>query len=284
MTNNALFILKFRYMLLYLLVGFFLMECLIRLPLFHGASMALKQEIGLLSVLYVIPVLLFYKYCRKHSINFQRTFFAKPSVISTRMVVMPVIMLLVFQLGCLMALGVLILSVSSGELATSSVAKTKETADVLQVWIRCIVVAFLAPIAEEILFRGYLLRKLHLKFSMKTSVIISSITFGILHLQATFSAVLFGVVMCLLYIKSRSLVLPIIVHMIQNILIVTKDVISISNPSESTGATTAPMSITIGIIAAVLFLGVGLFWIIPFFKRNWRDCMEKGLPKIIYHP
>ncbi|WP_220788102.1 CPBP family intramembrane glutamic endopeptidase [Bacillus paramobilis] len=260
------------------------MECLIRLPLFYGVSMSLKREMGLRSVLYVIPVLWFYKYCRRHSINFQETFFAKPTVISTRIVVMPVVMLLVFQLGCLMALSVLILSFSSEELATSSVAKTKETGDVLQVWIRCIVVAFLAPIAEKIMFRGYLLRKLHLKFSVKTSVIISSVIFGILHLQATFSAILFGVVMCLLYIKSRSLVLPIIVHMIHNILIVTKDVISISNPSESTSASTAPMSITIGIIAALIFLGVGLLWIIPFLKRNWHDCMEKGLPKIIYHP
>ncbi|MED0968758.1 type II CAAX endopeptidase family protein [Bacillus paramycoides] len=259
------------------------MECVIRLPLFNEVSMLLKREIGLLSVLYVIPVLLFYKYCRKHSVNFDGTFFTKPSVISIKIIVMPVVMLLVFQLGCLMALAVIIWSFSSVELATASVAKTKETGDVLQLWIRCIVVAFIAPIAEEILFRGYLLRKLHLKFSMKTSVIISSIIFGILHLQATFSAILFGIVMCLLYIKSRSLILPIIVHMISNILLVIKDVIIISNPSESASTSTNPLSITSGIVVTLFFLGIALLWIIPFLKRNWRDCMEKGLPKITYH-
>ncbi|WP_157259777.1 hypothetical protein [Bacillus cereus] len=56
----------------------------------------------------------------------------------------------------------------------------------------------------------------------------------------------------------------------------------ISNPSESTSASTAPMRITIGIIVALFFLGIALLWIIPFLKRNWRNCMEKGLPKIIY--
>ncbi len=71
--------------------------------------------------------------------------------------------------------------------------------------------------------------------------------------------------------------------MISNIIVVIKDVIIISNPSESASASTNPLSITSGIVVTLFFLGIALLWIIPFLKRNWRDCMEKGLPKITYH-
>ena len=69
----------------------------------------------------------------------------------------------------------------------------------------------IAPVTEEVLFRGYLLHRWSHKWGIIKAVLVSSIIFGIAH-PDIISATVFGIAMCLLYMRSGSLIAPIILH------------------------------------------------------------------------
>lgn len=84
-----------------------------------------------------------------------------------------------------------------------------------------ITIVILSPIVEEILFRGILLRKLILdfKFNVKWVIILTSVLFGFCHsFGGILSAFLFGICMSIFYIKSRNIFVPILAHMINNLI------------------------------------------------------------------
>ncbi|WP_142829283.1 CPBP family intramembrane glutamic endopeptidase [Planococcus soli] len=76
-------------------------------------------------------------------------------------------------------------------------------------------IAILAPVVEEFMFRGVLLKRMIGKTSMWGGILISSLLFGILHLDII-GAFLFGVVASLLYLRTNNLLLPILLHIINN--------------------------------------------------------------------
>lgn len=77
-----------------------------------------------------------------------------------------------------------------------------------------------APIVEEFIFRGYLLNRWTLRLGVIPAVILSSGLFAFLH-SDMLGAFVFGVVLCLLSMKTRSLIGPIIVHMANNFIAVS---------------------------------------------------------------
>lgn len=88
----------------------------------------------------------------------------------------------------------------------------------LPVQILLIVIA--APLAEEVLFRGYLFGGLREKLDRWPAALIAGGIFGALHALTGLSAVppliAFGVVLCLLYEKTGSIVPGIILHLLNN--------------------------------------------------------------------
>jgi membrane protease YdiL (CAAX protease family) len=113
--------------------------------------------------------------------------------------------------------------------------------------LEAIVVIIVAPIVEEISFRGIILHRWALKWNVPTSVILSSLLFGLLHLDVI-GAVMFGFVMAVLYIKSRSLWPPIFCHAANNAAAYSLDALSL--------AAGAPAQPTIEDFRAGLWLGV----------------------------
>ena len=75
-----------------------------------------------------------------------------------------------------------------------------------------------APIAEELIVRGYLFRILSSRCSLKTAIMMSSLFFAVLHFDFfnTIFYVLMGIALCLIYIKTNSLLNSIIVHSMVN--------------------------------------------------------------------
>lgn len=77
---------------------------------------------------------------------------------------------------------------------------------------------FIAPIFEEIVFRGYIAGTLRKSYGTIAAWIVSSILFGLAHgipstiLTATFS----GLILCYCYLRHRSLVISIILHAMNN--------------------------------------------------------------------
>lgn len=121
-----------------------------------------------------------------------------------------------------------------------------------------LLVVVVAPIVEEILFRGFLLNRWAVKWGTERAIIASSIAFGVLHADVLGHTV-FGVVMCLLYVRSGTLRLPIAAHMLNNALAIT---IAVSQLSQETKAYT-----------------------LAEFQKNWwvgPVCMAVGLAMLGY--
>jgi len=87
--------------------------------------------------------------------------------------------------------------------------------------ISILAIVVLAPITEELFFRGAVLPILANRFGPIAGVILSSLAFGIMHVQPTLESSLYvifmtscaGVVLAIARLKSQSLLLPIFMHM-----------------------------------------------------------------------
>ncbi len=77
---------------------------------------------------------------------------------------------------------------------------------------------FFAPVIEELVFRGVLLRRWAEKWGVKKAVLISSVLFGIVHPDIV-GATAFGAAMCLLALKTKSLWVPMICHAANNFVV-----------------------------------------------------------------
>lgn len=88
------------------------------------------------------------------------------------------------------------------------------------IWKLFIMVVIVAPIVEEVLFRGIILKGYLTHYSTKKALIVSAIFFGIVHLNpyqivATFFA---GIFIGWLYIRTKSLMLCIFAHSLNNLI------------------------------------------------------------------
>lgn len=78
----------------------------------------------------------------------------------------------------------------------------------------------IGPAVEEFIFRGVLLHLCAAKYKVSSSIFISSLLFGLLHLNPI-GASAYGAFFALLYIKYHSLFVPIYAHIINNAIVVT---------------------------------------------------------------
>ena len=77
-------------------------------------------------------------------------------------------------------------------------------------------VCVVAPVFEEIAFRGIILPRFARKWGLRAGILGSSAIFGVAH-PDTFAAFLFGIGMCILYLRSQSLLLPMLCHTLYNL-------------------------------------------------------------------
>ncbi|WP_405295582.1 CPBP family intramembrane glutamic endopeptidase [Methanobrevibacter sp.] len=75
-----------------------------------------------------------------------------------------------------------------------------------------------APLMEELIFRGVLFNRLKIRAGIIPAMIISSFIFAIGHdFGGITSAFLFGICMCILYLKTDNILVPMSVHFINNV-------------------------------------------------------------------
>jgi membrane protease YdiL (CAAX protease family) len=138
-------------------------------------------------------------------------------------------------------------------------------------------VIFIAPIVEEFLFRGIILNRLSIKWNVKTGIILSSLLFAILHFDII-GGFIFGLVMALIYIKTQSLWVPIICHILFNGVIDIFSRLSIENVYFFENQHSE-------IFIGVIFFLIALPWFIYYIKSNWprynKTPYELNSPKLI---
>lgn len=79
----------------------------------------------------------------------------------------------------------------------------------------------LAPILEELFFRKILFNGLLKKYSFVISIIVSSLLFAFIHIPNWLNLIptfIFGIICCLIYIKTKNILYPILFHFIGNLI------------------------------------------------------------------
>jgi len=128
----------------------------------------------------------------------------------------------------------------------------------------------LAPVLEEMVFRGVLLHRWAAKWGLRTAIVASSLLFGLLHADLL-GAAMFGVVMALLAVRTRTLLVPMACHALNNAvaygaLLWTGDEPAMTLAEFRADAWIAPVA-----------LALSLPWLVPFIRRNW-PAVERPAP------
>lgn len=103
--------------------------------------------------------------------------------------------------------------------------------DSLSLPIAFVILVILAPIIEELLFRGLIYTKLRANYGASSTIIVSSIIFAGFHLELQIFLPLFilGCIIGYIYEKSDSLWVPILFHLINNGLAFAAEIYIISS-------------------------------------------------------
>jgi uncharacterized protein len=135
-------------------------------------------------------------------------------------------------------------------------------------WLYQILLSFVlivvAPVTEELVFRGVLLQRWAVKWGTRSGLIVSSLLFGLLHLNVV-GLSMFGLVMGLLYLKTRTLWIPIACHALNNSIVVLLMLLPHAPPSETTANQVVPLNQSLGL--ALLLMIVSVPWLFWFIQR-----------------
>lgn len=123
-----------------------------------------------------------------------------------------------------------------------------------------------APITEEFIFRGIILQRWAVKWGIRWALVASSLVFGLAHANVLGLSI-FGFVMGVLYIKTRSLFVPIVCHGLNNLLAVGAEMLpsdSVNNPDVKS---LEYLQSNFGI--GMLLMLISLPLLLRFLWRNW---------------
>ena len=145
----------------------------------------------------------------------------------------------------------------------------------VQLALLLVVGGVLAPIAEEVFFRGILLQRWARRWGTLTGVLASSALFGLLHQEwvGRFAA---GVLLSALYLRTRRLWVPIVAHALTNLLIMLPfGVYRLMRPSEPERTTLAELRQAMPESALKVALGVVL--VALYVRLYWSDGKLMGV-------
>lgn len=145
-----------------------------------------------------------------------------------------------------------------------------------------IIAVIVAPIVEEIVFRGYIMNKWIDKYSLKKGIIFSSLLFMIFHIQSFFiPQLLLGLLCALVYVKYNNLFYAIFTHSLYNFLVIMPAFIL---PSDDEVAIESILALSEGLpIDFIIFSGVfilGLLVIFWLFSRLFRSVKGQSSPYV----
>ena len=135
-------------------------------------------------------------------------------------------------------------------------------------------IVIFAPLIEEILFRGILLQRWSVKWGILPGIVMSSLIFGCLHFNV-FGLINFGFVMALLYLRTKTLFVPIIFHAINNFIAVVMEIGATIFKHRETFYTVEQIQSSgwQGLIA----ISLSLPFLILFWRNNWQ-LINQSLP------
>ncbi len=143
----------------------------------------------------------------------------------------------------------------------------------LAVGLSVLLLVVVAPVCEELFFRGYLLRRWSTRWGLRRAVLFSSFLFGLLHAQNFLWITCLGVAMALLTLHAQNLWVPILAHATNNALVLV--VGRLFNDGSSTRATVEQLYQQAWLLQPFGTIAVaGWGW---FILRHWRAAERRSL-------
>ncbi|HEY9638088.1 MAG TPA: CPBP family intramembrane glutamic endopeptidase [Coleofasciculaceae cyanobacterium] len=194
-------------------------------------------------IVYTLTFVLLSVWARQHlcrlQINFKRLIGYLPNNYSWLPTVALIIAILLFSLGS-GQLFYYILSFPAPTLVDSLLqqktflSNSDTLAPLLHNLLIVIVVTLVAPITEELIFRGILLHRWAIKWGVTPGLLLSTSLFAVFHANII-GLFVFGLMMALLYIRTRTLIVPIVCHALNNFIVIGLELVSTtSNTVEPT--------------------------------------------------
>ena len=110
-----------------------------------------------------------------------------------------------------------------------------------------------APLIEELSFRGVLFNRLKIRMGIVPAMLASSVLFALGHeFGGMVSAFLFGMCMCVLYLKTDNIFIPMTVHFLNNLIISVMEYFNME--SFLFGTPSAFIMLALSIVSAVLII------------------------------
>lgn len=134
----------------------------------------------------------------------------------------------------------------------------------MAIW--CLAIVVIAPTVEETLFRSMLINRWGTKWRLSTAVIASSLFFGVIHLTFWVGPAMLGLVLAVMYIQSRTLIVPIAVHAANNFLAVALGLLGESGTEAEDYAFEGVMAEP---LTGAALMAVTLPILILYLRRNW---------------
>lgn len=131
----------------------------------------------------------------------------------------------------------------------------------------------IAPVVEEILFRGILTNRWALKWGITTGIVASTVLFGMGHALGMIGATAFGLVAVLLYFQTGGLVVPITFHVVNNLVAVG---LEFAFPSDEPWSVTAELEqIDTMLLPGLAMVAMTLPVLVWYIRANWpsRDAV-----------
>lgn len=123
-----------------------------------------------------------------------------------------------------------------------------------------------APIMEELIFRGVLFNRLKIRIGIFPAMILSSIIFAIGHeFGGITSAFIFGICMCMIYLKTDNILIPMSVHFINNLVATTLTLLGFD----------AIISEFPWIIPTAIITIIGTFYLMRYVIREYRQIKKQ---------
>ncbi|MDR4985796.1 MULTISPECIES: CPBP family intramembrane glutamic endopeptidase [Bacillus cereus group] len=167
-------------------------------------------------IFYILPsIWIFYEY-RKHRVSF--SFFINKNETFNLVQVFYIAIIL-----CMFSYGYLILYMYSFAWITPDFimnALHEPIVDSAGGYVyQFIMVVFIAPIIGEFVFRGFLLQRFAAKWGTSIAMVVVALLFAMLHVDFL-GAALFSIVLSIVYIRTKSLLMPIAIHMLNNAFVI----------------------------------------------------------------
>ncbi|WP_042274766.1 CPBP family intramembrane glutamic endopeptidase [[Clostridium] dakarense] len=166
----------------------------------------------------------------------------------------------------LVGIFILINTSSANEILNTS--SSKEMLYTGNLIINSIKVVMIAPILEEIIYRKVIFTRLAKKTNISIGVILSSIIFGLSHAKdSMFFAILFGVVLCILYLKYENILVPIFLHFMNNLMSTLILLVTLGKQNNEVTTVVNQNSIPYLIFGSIVTI-IGLYFYIRYINKN----------------